>query len=69
MGNGEDNCYLLWITPNINNDENKEYQKKIKREFNNIKFYPFSDVNKCLDQLKKIEFKKNFCFSKRLIIK
>jgi hypothetical protein len=52
-------CNLLWLDPKINNDENREYQRIIKR-IRKITFYPFDDIKLCIDKLKQIKFEKTF---------
>ena len=52
-------CNLLWLDPKINNDENREYQRIIKR-IRKITFYPFTDIKLCIDKLKQIKFEKTF---------
>ena len=59
----ENSCYqesyLLWVDSNVNNKENKSYQDMIKK-IDNIHLSIFTDINKCISNLIKIEFDKTF---------
>ena len=46
---------IIWIDPNINNDENKEYSKKLK-SMNMGSVGLFTEIGESIDYLKKIKF-------------
>ena len=55
MGN-KINCYLIWIDPNIDNEENSQYIKNIKTIVNN-NFKGYKNNDDALKYLKTIKFK------------
>jgi len=53
------NSNLIWLDSNVNNSENTIYQNLIKK-ISQIKFYTFTEINKCIQKLTKINFEKTF---------
>ena len=58
MGNDQKRN-LLWLDKIVNNDENKDYQKKLKK-IKNIQLNTFCEIKDCIEKLKKIEFEKTY---------
>ena len=50
---------ILWIDENVNKGENMDHQNELK-EINQIKLFPFTNINDCITKLKEIEFEKTF---------
>ena len=50
---------ILWIDENVNKGENMDYQNELK-ELNQIKLFPFTNINDCITKLKEIKFEKTF---------
>ena len=50
---------ILWVDKNVNKGENMDYQNELK-EINQIKLFPFTNINDCITKLKEIEFEKTF---------
>ena len=50
---------LFWIDPNVENHENYGYQRQI-RNINAFRLEKFTNIDVCIEKLKKIEFKKTF---------
>ena len=50
---------ILWVDKNVNEGENMEYQNKIQK-IKQIKLFPFTNINDCITELKKIKFEKTF---------
>ena len=63
MGNRQEeykkNVNILWLDANVNNSQNKEYQKEFKK-LTGDKFCPFTEIKECIKKIKKIEFEKTF---------
>jgi len=53
------NSTLLWLDSNVNNSENKEYQKIIKK-ISKIKFFAFTNINECIQMLTNIKYEQTF---------
>ena len=53
------NSNLIWLDSNVNNSENTIYQNLIKK-VSQIKFYTFTEINKCIQKLIKINYEKTF---------
>ena len=46
---------IIWIDPNINNNENTKYIKDLE-SFKNTRIYPFKDISDSLEKIKTIKF-------------
>ena len=53
------NCNLLWLDKEVNNDENKQYQDLVKK-IKQIKLDVFTEIKDCIEKLKEIKFDKTF---------
>jgi surface protein len=63
---------ILWIMPTADNEENSEYQQILKKI--NFKVFKFTNIDECIEKLKKIKFEKTFVivsgsYSKEFFIK
>ena len=50
---------LIWIDQNVNNEENQEYQKEIKKLMK-VNLSCFTEVSKAMEYLKKLEFVRTY---------
>ena len=57
MGNSPNKTLIIWFDKYINNEENKSYQKEINK-IDDIQLECFVDVNKGIDYIKTIKFRK-----------
>mgnify|MGYP002626620546 CR=1 FL=1 len=57
MGNSPNETIIIWIDKNVNNKENKSYQKTIENE-DKIKLKCFEEINKGIEYIKEINFQK-----------
>ena len=57
MGNNQNKTLIIWLDKYINNEENKSYQKELNK-IDDIQLECFIDVNKGIDYIKTIKFRK-----------
>ena len=57
MGNSPNKTLIIWIDRNVNNNENKSYQKTIEKE-DEIKLKCFEEINQGIECIKEIKFQK-----------
>ena len=57
MGVNINKTLIIWIDQNVNNEENKPYQKEIKN-FNNVNLDCFENLNDAIKSFKEINFNK-----------
>ena len=57
MGNTTNDTYIIWIDKNVNNEDNKIYQKTFE-SYKNIIFKCYEEVSKGIECIKKIKFQK-----------
>ena len=50
MGNSPNETIIIWIDKNVNNKENKSYQKTIENE-DKIKLKCFEEINKGIEYI------------------
>ena len=56
--------YIIWLDPNINNNENRQFQEMIKKELKEGDYLKtFNNVEEAINLLKTISFKKTYVIS------
>ena len=60
--------YILWLDANVNNDQNREYQKEIKK-IKGVIFKPFTEIKECIKIIKEIRYEKTFIIISGSILK
>ena len=77
MGNGQQIIYeytkdfkganVLWLDAKVNDSENKGYQEILK-DIDQINIIPFDEINRCIEEIKKIRYVKTFIITSGSIL-
>ena len=72
MGNRQEMPFgkvnILWLDAKINNEQNMEYQKEIKK-IKGVIFKPFTEIKECIKIIKEIRYEKTFIIISGSILK